>query len=106
MATRRDYDSDPDRFRLGSKLTTTYLRPGISLYEKIARLLAERGAQQVLDLGCGEGALGAAADHLCGQAKPQMVGLDASATVLSAAPPPVVRADATAIPSRTTPSTQ
>ena len=98
MATRPDYDSDPDRFRLASKLTATYLRPGISLYEKIAGLLAERGAQQVLDLGCGEGALGAAVDHLSGQAKPLVVGLDASATMLSAAPTPAVRADATAIP--------
>ncbi len=98
MATRPDYDSDPDRFRLASKLTATYLRPGISLYEKIAGLLAERGAQQVLDLGCGEGTLGAAVDHLSGQAKPLVVGLDASATMLSAAPPPAVRADATAIP--------
>jgi SAM-dependent methyltransferase len=98
VATRRDYDSDPDRFRLGSKLTATYLRPGISLYEKIAGLLAERGAQQVLDLGCGEGALAAAVDHLSGVAKPLVVGLDASATMLAAAHPPVVRADATAIP--------
>jgi SAM-dependent methyltransferase len=98
VPTRHDYDSDPDRFRLGSKLTATYLRPGFSLYEKIAVLLAELGAQQVLDLGCGEGALAAAVDHLGGQAKPLVVGLDASATMLAAAPPPVVRADATAIP--------
>jgi ubiquinone/menaquinone biosynthesis C-methylase UbiE len=85
VATRRDYDSDPDRFRRGSKLTATYLRLGISLYDKIAGLLAERGAQLVLDLGCGEGALSAAVDHLSGQAKPLVVGLDASATMLSAA---------------------
>jgi SAM-dependent methyltransferase len=98
VPTRRDYDSDPDRFRLGSKLTATYLRPGFNLYERIAGLLAERGAQQVLDVGCGEGALAAAVEHLGGQAKPLVVGLDASATMLSAAPPPVVRADATAIP--------
>jgi SAM-dependent methyltransferase len=98
VATRRDYDSDPDRFRLATKLTATYLRPGINLYDKIAGLLAERGAQQVLDLGCGEATLGAAVDHLSGQAKPLVVGLDASATMLSAAPPPAVRADATAIP--------
>lgn len=63
MATRRDYDRDPDRFRLASELTATYLRPGISLYEKIAGLLAELGARRVLDLGCGAGALGAAVDH-------------------------------------------
>jgi hypothetical protein len=79
VATRRDYDSDPDRFRVGSRLTAICLRPGISLYDKIAGLLAQRGAQHVLDLGCGEGALGAAVDHLRGQAKPLVVGLDASA---------------------------
>jgi SAM-dependent methyltransferase len=98
VATRRDYDSDPDRFRLGSRLTATHLRSAISLYEKIAGLLAERGAQRVLDLGCGEGALAAAVDHLSGKAKPPVVGMDASATMLAAALPPVVRADANAIP--------
>jgi SAM-dependent methyltransferase len=98
VATRRDYDSDPDRFRLGSKLTATYLRPGFSLYEKIAGILAELGAQQVLDLGCGEGALAAAVDHLSGKAKPLVVGLDASATMLSAARRRVGGPPATAIP--------
>jgi SAM-dependent methyltransferase len=98
VATRRDYDRNPDRFRLASKLTATSPRPGISLYEKIAGLLAERGAEQLLDLGCGEGALAAAVGRLCGQAKPRVVGLDASPIMLSAAPPPAVLADATAIP--------
>jgi methylase of polypeptide subunit release factors len=78
VATRRDYDSDPDRFRRGSRLAATYLRPGISLYDTITGLLAQRGAQHVLDLGCGEGALAAAVDHLSGQAKPLVVGLDAN----------------------------
>ena len=81
MATRRDYDRDPDRFRLASELTATHLRPGISLYEKIGGLLAERGARRVLDLGCGEGALGAAVDHLSVQAKPLVVGLAAGRPV-------------------------
>jgi SAM-dependent methyltransferase len=98
VATKRDYDSAPGRFRLGSEVTATHLRPGVSLYEKAAGLLAERGARQVLDLGCGEGALGAAVRRTFDEVKPLIVGLDASATMLSAVPPPVVRADATAIP--------
>lgn len=47
MATRRDYDRDPDRFRLASELTATYLRSGISLYEKIAELLTELDATAI-----------------------------------------------------------
>lgn len=96
VATERDYDTDPERFRRGSRGTAMHLRPGISLYEKIVNLLAERRARRVLDLGCGEGALRAAANGL--STPPWVVGLDASATMLSAVPPPVVRADAAAIP--------
>jgi SAM-dependent methyltransferase len=100
VAPERDYDSDPDRFRLGSKLTATHLRPGLNLYENIAGLLDEAGARHVLDLGCGQGALGTAVGRVCGDARPLVIGLDASPTMLSAAPPPVVRADAAAIPFR------
>lgn len=95
MATERDYDTDPERFRLGSRVTAIHLRSGVGLYAKIAGLLAERHARRVLDLGCGEGALRAATDR---QSAPWIVGMDASATMLAAVPPPVVRADATAIP--------
>ncbi|WP_349292410.1 class I SAM-dependent methyltransferase [Nocardia cyriacigeorgica] len=63
---------------------------------KIAHLLTERHCRRVLDLGCGEGALRAAADKMT--APPWVVGLDASATMLSAVPPPAVRADAAEIP--------
>ena len=100
MATRRDYDSDPNRFRLGSQLTARHLRPGINLHEKIAGLLADLGMRRVLDLGCGEGALLDALQSLCGADGPLTIGLDASATMLSAVRPPVVRADAAAIPFR------
>src|SRR4051812_30307742 len=77
-----------------------HLRSGANLYEKVAALLAGRDARRVLDLGCGEGALAAAVRRLSGDAEPLIVGLDASANMLSAAPPPVVLADATAIPFR------
>jgi SAM-dependent methyltransferase len=97
VPTKVDYDSDPDRFRRGSRVTAAHLRPGRSLYDAIAALLAERGARRVLDLGCGEGALGRAA-----RTPVTVVGLDASATMLSAVPPPAVRADVTAIPFRDT----
>ena len=48
-----------------------------------------------LAVGCGEGALRAA---LPAQPRGRIVGLDASATMLSAHPPPVLQADATALP--------
>lgn len=99
MATQRDYDSDPDRFRLGTRVTASHLRAGTTLYEKIAGLLAKHGAARVLDLGCGEGALGRAVAAAFEDA-PDVVGMDASATMLAAVPPPVVHADATALPFR------
>jgi ubiquinone/menaquinone biosynthesis C-methylase UbiE len=100
VATKRDYDSDPHRFRLGSKVTARHVRPGVGLYDTVAGLLVGRDARRVLDLGCGEGALSAAVRRACGDAEPLIVGLDASATMLLAAPPPVVLADATVIPFR------
>jgi SAM-dependent methyltransferase len=100
VATERDYDREPDRFRLGSKLTATHLRAGLDLYERVAGLLAAPGVRHVLDLGCGQGALAAAVGRVCGEAKPRVIGLDASPAMLSAAPRPVVRADAVAVPFR------
>jgi SAM-dependent methyltransferase len=99
VATERDYDTDPDRYRLGTEVTAAHLRPGSTLYETIAALLGERDVRRVLDLGCGEGALGAAVAALF-PVPPTVVGLDASATMLAAVPPPVVRADACALPFR------
>lgn len=93
VPTNFDYDRDPDRFRRASRVTAAHLRPGRSLYDAIAALLAERGARRVLDLGCGEGALGKAVHP-----PTTVVGLDASATMLSAVAVPAVRAEATAIP--------
>jgi len=91
--TRRDYDADPDRFRTGSRVTAAHQPPGMSLYGRIAGLLRELGARRVLDAGCGEGALATAVG-----AGGWVVGLDGSAAMLAAVPPPVVRADAMAPP--------
>jgi SAM-dependent methyltransferase len=100
VVTERDYDRDPDRFRVGSTLTATHLRAGPNLHQKVAGLLVAAGVRYVLDLGCGQGALAAAVDGGGGEAKPLVIGLDASPTMLSAAPRPVVRADAVAVPFR------
>lgn len=89
--SRRDYDADPDRFRTGTRVTAASLAPGVSLHGRIAELLGDLGARRVLDVGCGEGALGRATGAW-------VVGLDASATMLAAVPPPVLRADAAALP--------
>jgi len=58
-------------------------------------VLAGLRPRRILDVGCGEGALRAA---LPAQPRGRIVGLDASATMLSAHPPPVLQADATALP--------
>ncbi|WP_020674026.1 class I SAM-dependent methyltransferase [Amycolatopsis nigrescens] len=93
MATERDYDTNPQRYRLGTRLTAAHLRTGTGLYGKIAALLGRFRAGRVLDVGCGEGALR--------EAVPEgtwLVGLDASATMLADVPPPKVQADAVALP--------
>jgi SAM-dependent methyltransferase len=93
MPTPFDYDRDPERFRLASRVTREHLTGTASLYARIAEELA--AARPVLDIGCGEGALRAA---LPARRRPGLVGLDASRTMLAAHPPPVVQADAGALP--------
>jgi SAM-dependent methyltransferase len=83
-----DYDRDPERFRTGQRVTARYARA--DLYAEVAGRL--QGHDPILDLGCGEGALAAAI--------PGVIGLDRSPTMLAAAPPPVVRGDAIALPIR------
>jgi SAM-dependent methyltransferase len=95
MTTPFDYDADPERFRLAARVTRRHLTAAGNLYERLAELLAGIGARRILDLGCGEGALRAA---LPARSRPGMVGLDASRTMLDAHSPPVVQADATALP--------
>jgi SAM-dependent methyltransferase len=90
--TRRDYDQDPGRFRAGARLTAGHLEPGVSLYATVAAVLREHGARRTVDIGCGEGALRAAG------VDGWLVGVDASSALLWDVAPPVVQADATALP--------
>jgi SAM-dependent methyltransferase len=95
MTTPFDYDRDPGRFRLATRVTEQHLTGVPSLYELLAGELAGEDPPRILDIGCGEGALRAALPAPLGA---RTVGLDASATMLSAHPRPVVQADATALP--------
>jgi SAM-dependent methyltransferase len=97
MPTPFDYDRDPDRFRLASRVTSRHLTGTPSFYAHLADLLIRLDARRILDVGCGEGALAAA---LPATWRARLVGLDASATMLAGHPPPVVQADAAALPIR------
>ncbi|GAA2413866.1 hypothetical protein GCM10010191_24620 [Actinomadura vinacea] len=90
MGVPADYDEDPERFRLGTRVTERYLTGTSSLYERVAARLGG----DVLDIGCGEGALSA----VPAEAPVRIVGLDASATMLRAHPRPAVRATAVRLP--------
>lgn len=94
MALPRDYDANPERFRLGTRVTDRYLTGGESMYTRIAELLDRAGAHLVADIGCGEGALTAAVRS----PRLQIIGIDASLTMLSAYPGERVRADARQLP--------
>ncbi|MGP4023699.1 class I SAM-dependent methyltransferase [Actinomadura sp. 3N407] len=97
MALTPDYDSDPERFRLASRVTRKYLIGARSLHDHVASKLLTAGASRVLDIGCGEGALSDALPH---PPPFRLVGLDASAILLRAHPGPRVQADATRLPFR------
>jgi SAM-dependent methyltransferase len=94
MALPRDYDIDPERFRLGARVTTRYLTGGESTYAHIVGMLGRAGAHLVADIGCGEGALAAASSSQ----QTRIIGIDASPTMLAACPGPRVRADARRLP--------
>lgn len=91
----RDYDVNPERFRLGVRITDRYLTGAKGIYEHIARLLGRDAARLVADIGCGEGALTKGAAHL---ARTRIVGVDASTTMLASHPGPRVLADARRLP--------
>jgi SAM-dependent methyltransferase len=94
VPTPRDYDTDPERYRLGMRLTAAHT--GADLQMRIVEHLVAFGVSTVLDAGCGDGALAAAAAH----APLWVVGLDAAAPMVQAARRhgPVVRGEVTALP--------
>jgi SAM-dependent methyltransferase len=94
MPTPRDYDTDPERYRLGMRVTAAHLAPGVNLQTRIIEHLLAVGVTTVLDAGCGDGALAAAAAPL------RVIGLDAAVPMAEAARThgPVVRGDITALP--------
>jgi SAM-dependent methyltransferase len=95
MTTPFDYDRNPERFRLAARVTRQHLTMARSLHNHLAEALIGVQARRILDIGCGEGALGAA---LPPPLRSRLVGLDASGIMLRANPAPVVQADATALP--------
>jgi SAM-dependent methyltransferase len=95
VTTPFDYDANPERFRLATRVTRQYLTAAHTLHELLAEVLAQADPRRILDIGCGEGALRVALPARLGS---RVVGLDASATMLAAHPWPVVQGDATALP--------
>ncbi|MCA1821261.1 MAG: class I SAM-dependent methyltransferase [Pseudonocardia sp.] len=92
MTVPFDYDAVPERYRLG--MQNTHAHSAINLYDRVAQILNELKAVLVLDVGCADGVLRAALPT----SGPRLIGLDVSATLLRAHPPPVVRADAARLP--------
>jgi len=94
MPTPRDYDADPERYRLGVRLAAAH--SDADLQARIVERLVAFGAATVLDAGCGDGALAAAA----ATTPLRVVGLDAAAPMVRAARRhgPVVRGDVSALP--------
>jgi SAM-dependent methyltransferase len=89
-----DYESNPDRYRLGMAVTRAHT--DANLYAFVAAMLTELEARLVLDVGCAEGVLREALPP----AGPRLVGLDRAAPLLRAHPLPAVQADATRLPFR------
>jgi len=86
-----DYDSDPERFRLGRNVRDRHCAVP-DVHERVARRLLAEALTPVLDVGCGEGEL---ARHLPPGA---WVGVDSSREMLAVAPPPNHLAQATELP--------
>jgi SAM-dependent methyltransferase len=89
-----DYESSPERYRLGMRITAAHA--GANLYEHLARMLRTLSATVVLDVGCADGVLRRA----LAPCAIRPIGLDAAAAMLCDHPPPVVRGDALRLPFR------
>lgn len=76
MTVPFDYDAVPERYRLGMQNIRAH--SAINLYDRVAQILNELKAVQVLDVGCADGVLRAALPI----SGPRLIGLDASATLL------------------------
>ena len=50
MTTPFDYDRDPERFRLATRVTRRHLTTG-SLYERLGGMLSDEDPERILDLG-------------------------------------------------------
>lgn len=102
MAKPLDYDANPDRYRLGMRVTDRYLDPrATTLYQRIWEILPDRGVPGrdplIADVGCADGALASARPS---DRAGLLVGIDLSAVLLREHPAPAVRADAAALPLR------
>ena len=91
-ALRRDYDSDPERWRTTQRVQAAYARAG-DVHSRVAERLSRAGCRSVLDIGCGTGRLAAALP-----AGVSWTGCDLSPTMLRDSPRPAVRADAARLP--------
>ena len=96
MPTPRDYDADPERYRLAMRVTAAHCAPGVDLQARIVEHLMAAGATTVLDAGCGDGALAAVGDVLpAARDRPGRGCPDGRA---ARAHGPVVRGDVAALP--------
>lgn len=87
-----DYDTDPARFRDTRRIVQSFGTAG-DVHRPVAARLVTEALAPALDVGCGDGAL---VQALSGAGR--WIGLDASPTMVRAAPHPVILADAGELP--------
>src|SRR5687768_15929898 len=99
MAVPSDYDTDPERYRLGMRVSGAYAAG--NLYAWVVVILQTLDTRVVLDVGCADGVL----HRALGPAGPRLIGLDVAATLLRHHPPPSCAATLTGCRSSTARST-